>query len=165
MTRFKVLTTIIIVFFFNFWGFWRRVDLLVDADVSEKHSLQLPGLEDGDSMFFRNVGIDQHINTAPKHKLKKYYHIQHPVLPSFRNAGCWYRVTFFILTACRLLQPKPRAVLIDSLSSSRQQFYVSFRFIVCVLQYTNRFTESRLCKYTITLRLMWLQQLEWLSIK
>jgi hypothetical protein len=31
---------IIIVFFFIF-GFWRRVDILVDADVSEKHTVSI----------------------------------------------------------------------------------------------------------------------------
>jgi hypothetical protein len=35
--KFKVSTEIIIIFFL-FLGFWGRVDALVDADVSEKHT-------------------------------------------------------------------------------------------------------------------------------
>jgi hypothetical protein len=37
--RFKVLTAIIIVF--SIFGFWRRVDVLVDADVSEKRAVSI----------------------------------------------------------------------------------------------------------------------------
>jgi hypothetical protein len=33
--------------------------------------LVISALEDGDSMFLRNVGIYQHINTAPNPKIKK----------------------------------------------------------------------------------------------
>jgi hypothetical protein len=39
--RFKVFTPIIIVFFFLILRFWRRVDVLVVANVSEKHTVSI----------------------------------------------------------------------------------------------------------------------------
>jgi hypothetical protein len=47
------------------FGFWRRVDMLVDADVSEKHTVSIFQAE---MMFPRNVAFNQHSNTAPKSK-------------------------------------------------------------------------------------------------
>jgi hypothetical protein len=102
IVRFKVLTTIVILFF-NFWVLvpcwyvgrcrrfgetyclhlaglkWqvREIEGLymtrkVRADRREPSPLFpylfTSVLEDGDSTFLRNVGIDQHINTAPKTK-------------------------------------------------------------------------------------------------
>jgi hypothetical protein len=42
-----------------------------DKTVDSRRCSLLSALEDGDSMFLRNVGIDEHINTAPNPNIKK----------------------------------------------------------------------------------------------
>jgi hypothetical protein len=49
-----------------FFWVWRRVDLSVDASVSEKHTAAIFNPEDGDNMFLRNVGMNLSVYTAPK---------------------------------------------------------------------------------------------------
>jgi hypothetical protein len=47
----------------NEFGFWRCVDLSVDANVSEKHTISVFRAEDGDSVFLQNFGINRRVCT------------------------------------------------------------------------------------------------------
>jgi hypothetical protein len=57
-------------------GFWRRGDMLVDANVSEKHIVPFFRAEDGGSMFLRNVVIYWRVWTAPKSRIRTYPHLR-----------------------------------------------------------------------------------------
>jgi hypothetical protein len=54
------------------WNVWRHVDLKVDTNVSEKHTVSIFSSEDGDSMFLRNVEIYLWVPTASQPRRTTY---------------------------------------------------------------------------------------------
>jgi hypothetical protein len=68
-------------------GFWRHADSLVDANVSQKHTVSIFSPQDKDRTFFWNVGIYQWVYMVPK--FRRTYHV-----------ASFIRSEAFTVTAC-----------------------------------------------------------------
>jgi hypothetical protein len=63
-------------------GFWRRVDLQADSNVSEKHAVSICR---GCRMFLLNVGIELQIHAEPKPKTTTTYRLVPVLAPNYKQ--------------------------------------------------------------------------------